>query len=953
VKIVTFYSYKGGVGRTLALANVARIMAHQGDRVLLVDFDLEAPGLSILPLGGNGDVGPRVPVYGDGVLEYIAGGLLAEPVDPTHLVHATPGEADLFLMPAGDLGPGSDYSLALDRADFGRFYNEGGGAKLRDLFADLAQRHRLTYILIDSRTGYSDYGWLCLLDLPDIVVVVTSLNRQNLQGTSSILRTISEQKQGKMDHVVLAASLVPEGEEDLKERRFAEAARLFEAKPEFDVAIPYNSRVSLLEDLTFLKWRHSALADAYRELAGHIRRRNPDDRLDLRRQAFEAFERGVLTDLDMFRRAAAANPRDPQVHTALGMALGTSTDYRGATSTDYRGAIAAFRKAAELIEQPEQKLVQLTNAMLACLRLLTESRPRVTGETALEVSRGAQVDAEIVAALGVRDGDLLGAWVTRLQEVAQCLADAGYPDEAAPLWVEMAARYRVFLELRPADPRALNNLAAALTWLSDREQGEKRERTLAEAVRVYREALRAMPDDPISLAGLAGALAKVAGTKEGDERGRLLAESVAHCEAALAASPRHADALHNLAAALCDLAEQREGEERARLLEEAIQRYRDALAARPGEAATLHNLGGTFSLLAELREGEEQERLLEQAVQYYRDSLAARRGDAVDLSNLAGALLRLAQRKDGGERDRLLAEAVKACRGSLDASPGHVVALHNLGTALAWQAEREQDEERHRLLAEAAQCYRDSLAAGPKDADGLNRLGNILLRLGREKEGQERARLLAEAAECCRRSLEARPGDADALASLGVVLFSLAEREKGDDEARLLAGAVGYYRDSLAVRPNNAEILNILGSALFRLAGHKQGEARESLLAEAVQSYRDSLIGRPDDAETLSNLGITLAHLAYEKPGPEGESLWTQAFAALDEAGPSEMGMVAYNRACALALKGDAPGALAALAKAVERDTAARDVARDDPDFVSLRDDPRFQELTGRPSHAA
>ena len=42
---VTFYSYKGGVGRTMALANVAAILAKQGRRVLLIDFDLEAPGL--------------------------------------------------------------------------------------------------------------------------------------------------------------------------------------------------------------------------------------------------------------------------------------------------------------------------------------------------------------------------------------------------------------------------------------------------------------------------------------------------------------------------------------------------------------------------------------------------------------------------------------------------------------------------------------------------------------------------------------------------------------------------------------------------------------------------------------------------------------------------------------------------------------------------------------------
>src|SRR6059058_2990102 len=44
-RIVTFYSYKGGTGRSMALANVAWVLASNGCRVLAVDWDLEAPGL--------------------------------------------------------------------------------------------------------------------------------------------------------------------------------------------------------------------------------------------------------------------------------------------------------------------------------------------------------------------------------------------------------------------------------------------------------------------------------------------------------------------------------------------------------------------------------------------------------------------------------------------------------------------------------------------------------------------------------------------------------------------------------------------------------------------------------------------------------------------------------------------------------------------------------------------
>src|SRR5450756_2461340 len=44
-KIVTFYSFKGGAGRTMALANVAWILASNGLKVLVVDWDLDSPGL--------------------------------------------------------------------------------------------------------------------------------------------------------------------------------------------------------------------------------------------------------------------------------------------------------------------------------------------------------------------------------------------------------------------------------------------------------------------------------------------------------------------------------------------------------------------------------------------------------------------------------------------------------------------------------------------------------------------------------------------------------------------------------------------------------------------------------------------------------------------------------------------------------------------------------------------
>ena len=44
-KICTFYSYKGGVGRSMALVNVAALLSKWNRRVLIIDWDLEAPGV--------------------------------------------------------------------------------------------------------------------------------------------------------------------------------------------------------------------------------------------------------------------------------------------------------------------------------------------------------------------------------------------------------------------------------------------------------------------------------------------------------------------------------------------------------------------------------------------------------------------------------------------------------------------------------------------------------------------------------------------------------------------------------------------------------------------------------------------------------------------------------------------------------------------------------------------
>jgi MinD-like ATPase involved in chromosome partitioning or flagellar assembly len=68
MKTITFYSYKGGVGRTLAAANFALYLAKLGRKTVLVDFDLEAPGLDAKFAQFSGF---ELPVDQKGLLDYI------------------------------------------------------------------------------------------------------------------------------------------------------------------------------------------------------------------------------------------------------------------------------------------------------------------------------------------------------------------------------------------------------------------------------------------------------------------------------------------------------------------------------------------------------------------------------------------------------------------------------------------------------------------------------------------------------------------------------------------------------------------------------------------------------------------------------------------------------------------------------------------------------------------
>ncbi|HAT50726.1 MAG: AAA family ATPase [Nitrospirae bacterium] len=53
MKTYSFFSFKGGVGRTALMVNIGAYWANRGETVLMIDMDLSAPGLSYSPLLGD------------------------------------------------------------------------------------------------------------------------------------------------------------------------------------------------------------------------------------------------------------------------------------------------------------------------------------------------------------------------------------------------------------------------------------------------------------------------------------------------------------------------------------------------------------------------------------------------------------------------------------------------------------------------------------------------------------------------------------------------------------------------------------------------------------------------------------------------------------------------------------------------------------------------------------
>jgi MinD-like ATPase involved in chromosome partitioning or flagellar assembly/uncharacterized protein (DUF2267 family) len=241
-QIVTFYSYKGGTGRTMALANVAWILASNGYRVLAVDWDLESPGLHKFfhPFLDEATVGATPGVI-ELIHEYATQALRPGQQKDWHVQYARvlphavslrwadfPGDGGLDFLSAGRQN--RDYSAAVSSLDWDNFYERlGGGHFFRALRADM--KNSYDYILIDSRTGLSDVADICTVELPDVLVVCFTLNDQSIDGASEVVRRISGRYRDRNIRILPVPMRIESGEKEKLDIGRALARIKFEGFP--------------------------------------------------------------------------------------------------------------------------------------------------------------------------------------------------------------------------------------------------------------------------------------------------------------------------------------------------------------------------------------------------------------------------------------------------------------------------------------------------------------------------------------------------------------------------------------------------------------------------------------------------------------------------------------------------------------------------------------------------
>lgn len=206
--IVSFFSFKGGAGRTSTLVATALTLARNGHRVAIVDLDLEAPGLATIFSPDNSN--------NLGVIDY----LLEKKIQKddwklrTHLIsineqtlRGDDGES-IQLLPAGTVD--ENYLEKLARLDFQNLVNGELQSTMQNMLRELESAVRpLDFILMDARAGFHDIGGLAITALSHAAVIFGTQSRQSWAGLTHVIRHLASPGVDERLPLILVHSMAP------------------------------------------------------------------------------------------------------------------------------------------------------------------------------------------------------------------------------------------------------------------------------------------------------------------------------------------------------------------------------------------------------------------------------------------------------------------------------------------------------------------------------------------------------------------------------------------------------------------------------------------------------------------------------------------------------------------------------------------------------------------------
>jgi MinD-like ATPase involved in chromosome partitioning or flagellar assembly len=168
-KIISVHSFRGGTGKSNTTANLAATFALQGQRVGIVDADIQSPGIHVL-FGLDED---RI---GHSLNDYLWGkcSIEAAAQDVSTALGQTPaGDGCIYLIPS-----------SIRAGEIARVLREGYDVGLlKDGFQALLTRLRLDYLLIDTHPGLNEETLLSIT-ISDVLVIILRPDRQDFQGTA-------------------------------------------------------------------------------------------------------------------------------------------------------------------------------------------------------------------------------------------------------------------------------------------------------------------------------------------------------------------------------------------------------------------------------------------------------------------------------------------------------------------------------------------------------------------------------------------------------------------------------------------------------------------------------------------------------------------------------------------------------------------------------------------------